>query len=336
MASIDELMKRMLAKGWRPGGPAPEESVARARSRATVDIHEADKPLPRAELLARLKGRQGLISQIVDTVDDEVLATPGLRVVSNIAVGYNNIDVGACTVRGIMVTNTPGVLTESTADFAWALLLAAARRITEAESYLRQGEWTRWQLKQLLGVDVHGARLGIIGMGRIGQAVARRAHGFDMIVRYHNRNRLPSEMEQALGVAYEEKEALLEQADFVVLTVPYSWETHHLIGRAELWKMKSNAILVNIARGGVVDDEALVEALQARRILAAGLDVYENEPKLHPGFLKLKNVVLSPHIASSTHGTRLAMAMTAARNLVAALSGAVPENLVNPEVRWEG
>ncbi|MET1082786.1 MAG: D-glycerate dehydrogenase [Burkholderiales bacterium] len=290
-----------------------------------------------ATLTAKLADCDGIVTAISDRVDAALLAAaPRLKAVCNIAVGYNNIDVGACTVRGIMVTNTPGVLTESTADFAWALLLAAARRITEAESYLRQGEWTRWQLKQLLGVDVHGARLGIIGMGRIGQAVAQRARGFDMIVRYHNRNRLPSQTEQALGVAYEEKEVLLEQADFVVLTVPYSWETHHLIGRAELWKMKSNAILVNIARGGVVDDEALVEALQARRILAAGLDVYENEPKLHPGFLKLKNVVLAPHIASSTHGTRLAMAMTAARNLVAALTGGMPENLVNPEVKREG
>lgn len=285
-------------------------------------------------LAEKLADCDGVVTAISDRVGGALIARASrLKAVCNIAVGYDNIDVGACTTRGIMVTNTPGVLTESTADFAWALLLASARRVTEAEAYVRKGDWQRWQLKQLLGVDVHGARLGIIGMGRIGQAIAKRARGFDMNVRYCNRNRLPPQTEAEFCATHEDKDTLVGQSDFIVLTVPYSWETHHLIGRSELWKMKSNAILVNVARGGVVDDEALVEALRTRRILAAGLDVYENEPKLHPGFLTLTNVVLSPHIASSTQGTRLAMAMTAARNLVAALTGSVPENLVNPEVR---
>ena len=311
-----------------------DEVTAYLLNHFDVIANPEDEAWDAATFAAKLADCDGVVTAIADQVDAALLAGASrLKAVCNIGVGYNNIDVGACTVRGIMVTNTPGVLTESTADFAWALLLAAARRVTEGEAYLRRGDWKRWELKQLLGVDVHGACLGIVGMGRIGQAVAKRARGFDMTLRYHNRNRLAPETEQALGATYADKDALLETVDFLVLTVPYSWETHHLIGRGELWKMKPNAILVNIARGGVVDDAALVEALDTRRILAAGLDVYENEPKLHPGFLELENVVLSPHIASSTRATRLAMAMTAARNLVAALSGGVPENLVNVELK---
>jgi lactate dehydrogenase-like 2-hydroxyacid dehydrogenase len=311
-----------------------DEVTAYLLSHFDVIANPEDETWDAATLAVKLADCDGVITAITDRIDAALIAgAPRLKAVCNIGVGYNNIDVGACTVRGIMVTNTPGVLTESTADFAWALLLAAARRVTESEAYLRRGDWRRWELKQLLGVDVHGAALGIVGMGRIGQAIAKRARGFDMTLRYHNRTRLPAEIEQALGADYAEKDALLEWADFLVLTVPYSWETHHLIGRAELWKMKPNAIVVNIARGGVVDDEALVEALDTGRILGAGLDVYENEPKLNPGFLALRNVVLSPHIASSTRATRLAMAMTAARNLVAALTGGLPENLVNAEVK---
>lgn len=311
-----------------------DEVTAYLLNHFDVIANPEDELWDAATLGAKLADCDGVVTAITDRVDAALITgAPRLKAVCNIGVGYNNIDVGACTVRGVLVTNTPGVLTESTADFAWTLLLAAARRVTEAEAYVRKGSWKRWELKQLLGVDVHGASLGIVGMGRIGQAIAKRARGFDMTVRYHNRNRLPTETEQALGATHAAKDALLEWSDFVVLTVPYSWETHHLIGRAELLKMKPTAILVNIARGGVVDDEALVEALDARRILAAGLDVYENEPKLNPGFLKLENVVLSPHIASSTRATRLAIAMTAARNLVAALNGGTPENLVNPEVK---
>lgn len=311
-----------------------DEVTAYLLNHFDVIANPEDETWDAATLAAKLADCFGVVTTITDRVDAALIAAaPRLKAVCNIGVGYNNIDVGACTVRGIMVTNTPGVLTESTADFAWALLLAAARRVTEAEAYLRRGDWQRWELKQLLGVDVHGAALGIFGMGRIGQAIATRARGFAMTVRYHNRNRLAAETEQEVGAAYAEKDVLLEWADFVVLTVPYSWETHHLIGRAELWKMKPTAILVNVARGGVVDDEALVEALDTGRILGAGLDVYENEPKLNPGFLALRNVVLAPHIASSTRATRLAMAMTAARNLVAALTGGTPENLVNPDVK---
>lgn len=311
-----------------------DEVTAYLLTHFDVIANPEDETWDAATLAAKLADCDGVVTAITDRVDAALLASaPHLKAVCNIGVGYNNVDVGACTLRGIMVTNTPGVLTESTADFAWALLLAAARRVTEGEAYLRRGDWQRWELKQLLGVDVHGAALGIVGMGRIGQAIAKRARGFDMTLRYHNRNRLPVETEQALGATYAEKDELLAWADFVVLTVPYSWETHHLIGRAELWKMKPNAVLVNIARGGVVDDAALVEALDTGRIFAAGLDVYENEPKLEPGLLELRNVVLSPHIASSTRATRLAMAMTAARNLVAALTGGTPENLVNPEAK---
>jgi gluconate 2-dehydrogenase len=230
-----------------------------------------------------------------------------------------------------MATNTPGVLDDSTADLAWALMLAAARRLTEVESYIRGGEWTGWRLKQWLGVDVHHATLGIVGMGRIGQVIARRAAGFDMRVVYHNRNRLAPDIEQRLNAAYVTMNELLRQSDFVVLQVPYSPETHHLIGAAELKRMKPTAILVNSTRGGVVDDAALVDALNAGTIRAAGLDVFENEPRLHPGFLGLRNVVLAPHVGSSTEATRRAMAMTAAKNLVAALAGATPPNLLNPQ-----
>jgi len=309
-----------------------DEVIAYLLNHFDVIANPEDDAWDQETIAGKLADCDGVMTSLTDRVDAELLAhAPRLKVVSNIAVGYNNIDIAACTARGVMVTNTPGVLTESTADFAWALLLATARRITEAEAWLRRGEWTRWQLKQFLGVDVHGANLGILGMGRIGQAIAKRARGFNMTIRYHNRGRLPPDTEQAIGAAYDERDALLEWADFLILSVPYSRETHHLIGREELWKMKSSAILVNIARGGVVDDAALVEALETRRILAAGLDVYENEPMLHPGLVRVSNVVLSPHIGSSTRSTRLAMAMMAARNLVAALTSGSPENLVNPE-----
>jgi gluconate 2-dehydrogenase len=232
-----------------------------------------------------------------------------------------------------MATNTPGVLDDSTADHAWALMLATARRLTELERRVRGGEWTGWKLKQWLGVDVHHATLGIFGLGRIGQAIARRAAGFEMQVLYHNRKRVASDIEKKLHASFVTKDELLERSDFVVLQVPYSPETHHMIGAAELKLMKPTAILINSTRGGVVDDAALIAALQAGTIRAAGLDVFENEPRLNPGFLGLDNVVLAPHVGSSTEATRRAMAMTAARNLVAALSGGKPPNLLNPEAR---
>jgi gluconate 2-dehydrogenase len=309
-----------------------DEVLDALRVHFEVTANQEDSPLD-AERLARLAADQdGLMTALTERVDEALLSRcPRLRAVCNIAVGYNNIDVAACTRRGIVVTNTPGVLDESTADLAWALILATARRLTEAEGYLRAGCWKRWELKQLLGTDVHHATLGILGMGRIGQAIARRAAGFEMRVIYHNRTRLDAALEQRLGAGYVTKEQLLGEADFVVLQVPYSPATHHLIGEAELARMKPSAILVNTARGGVVDDAALVRALQSGTIRSAGLDVYENEPALHPGLLELTNVVLLPHIGSSTEATRRAMAMTAAKNLIAALIGERPPNLVNPE-----
>ena len=307
-----------------------EEVLAYLGETLEVESNQGDVPLAPEVLRARLLDKQGVMCALTDRIDAGLLAaTPALKAVCNIAVGYNNIDVPACTGRGVMVTNTPGVLDETTADLVWTLLLATARRLTEAEAYLRNGEWSGWYLKQLLGMDVHHATLGIVGMGRIGQVIARRALGFRMGVLYHNRKRLEASIESALHARYASLDELLSQADFVVLQVPYAPDTHHLIGARELKKMKPTAILINAARGGIVDDAALIEALQRGTIHAAGLDVFENEPKLNPGFLALKNVVLAPHIGSSTRATRLAMAMTAARNLVAALSGQTPPNLIN-------
>ena len=295
-----------------------------------VDANQADVPYTPEALSAKLKDRDGLMCSLTDKVDAALIArAPQLKVVANIAVGYNNIDVPACTARGIMVTNTPGVLDDSTADLAFALMLATARRITEVESYIRKGEWTGWKLKQWLGVDVHHATLGIIGMGRIGQAIARRAAGFDMKVIYHNRTRVAPETERRVNAAYASLDELLAQSDFIVLQMPYSPQTHHLIGAGQLKKMKPSAILINSTRGGVVDDAALVDALKSGTIRAAGLDVFEGEPRLNPGFLELKNVVLAPHIGSSTESTRRAMAMLAATNLVAALTGQQPPNWIN-------
>ena len=297
-----------------------------------VDANQADQPYTPTALAARLARQDGLMCALTDQVDAALIAAaPNLKAVANIAVGYNNIDVPACTARGIQVTNTPGVLDDSTADLAFALMLATARRVTEVEAYIRKGEWTGWKLKQWLGVDVHHATLGIIGMGRIGQAIARRAHGFDMKVIYHNRTRVAAQIEQRVNASYAGMDELLAQSDFVVLQMPYSPETHHLIGAKQLAKMKPGAILINSTRGGVVDDAALIAALKSGTIRGAGLDVFEGEPKLNPGFLELKNVVLAPHIGSSTEATRRAMAMTAAKNLVAALTGVEPPNWVNRE-----
>lgn len=309
-----------------------DETIAYLSGHCEVEANQADIPLDAATLRARLADKQGLMCALTDKVDAAlVAAAPALKAVANIAVGYNNIDVPACTGRGVMVTNTPGVLDDSTADLAWALMLAAARRLTEVERRIRRGDWKGWKLKQWLGTDVHHATLGIVGMGRIGQAIARRAAGFDMTVLYHNRTRVDAAVEQRLAATRVELDDLLRRSDFVILQVPYSPQTHHLIGAAQLRLMKPTAILINSTRGGVVDDEALVAALRDGTLRAAGLDVYENEPHLNPQFLELDNVVLAPHIGSSTEATRRAMAMTAARNLVAALHGERPPHLVNPE-----
>ena len=310
------------------------EVVARLRGHFEVEDNPGDQIHGRAELIARLHGKRGVIATGSERIDAELLdANPQLRAVCNMAVGYNNIDVPACTARGVMATNTPDVLTETTADFGFALMMAAARRITESERFLRRGEWQRWAYDMFMGCDVHGATLGILRMGRIGQAIARRgALGFGMPVIYHNRSRLPAETEAALNARYVDKATLLREADHLVLVLPYSAESHHAIGAAELAQMKPGATLTNVARGGIVDDAALAAALRDGPIAAAGLDVFEGEPQVHPALLERPNVVLTPHIGSGSLRTRRAMADLAADNLIAALSGARPPSLINPEV----
>jgi gluconate 2-dehydrogenase len=296
-----------------------------------VTSNQSDIPMDQGTLAAKLSDKQGALITLSDKIDAALLSRcPNLKAVCNIAVGYNNIDLEACTKVRVMATNTPGVLDDTTGDFTWALILATARRLTEAETYLRNGQWDGWKLKQFLGLDVHHATLGILGLGRIGQVVARRAIGFEMKVIYHDVRRAAPEIEQACRASFVSKEELLEHADIVTIHVPYSPATHHLIGKRELEQMKPTAILINASRGGIVDDLALIEALRKGTIAGAGLDVFENEPKLNPGFLELKNVVLAPHIASSSRLTRLKMAMLAAQNLVAALTGKNPPNLLNP------
>jgi glyoxylate reductase len=290
----------------------------------TVDLNGHRYPLSRHELLARLRGKQGLICQITDAIDDEILATPGLLVVSNIAVGYNNIDVEAARRRGVVVTNTPDVLTETTADFAWALLMAAARKVVEADRYARSGEWKSWQWDLLWGLDVHGKTIGILGFGRIGRAVARRARGFGMRVLYHDTVRAPGEVERELEATYVDEPTLLGESDFVTLHVLLSPETRHLIDETALRAMKKTAVLVNAARGPIVDEAALARALTEGWIAAAGLDVFEEEPKIHPGLVPLTNVVMAPHIASASFDTRVAMSTLAVKNCLAVLDGKPP------------
>ncbi len=298
-----------------------------------VDSNQSDEVFSDAELIRRLQGKAGVYANPTNLMSAEVIrSAPELRAICNMAVGYNNIDVAAATAAGIMVTNTPDVLNETTADFGWTLLMATARRVTESEHYLRAGLWKKWNYDSFMGVDVHGSTLGVIGMGRIGRAVARRSMGFNMKVIYNNRSRLAPELEaEANNARHVSREELLRSADHVVLVLPYSKESHHLIGAAELALMKPTATLINIARGGIVDDAALIDALSAGKIAAAGLDVFENEPAFNLGFLKLSNVVLTPHIGSASGSTRRAMADCAADNLIAALSGHRPPNLLNPE-----
>jgi lactate dehydrogenase-like 2-hydroxyacid dehydrogenase len=296
-----------------------------------VTSNQADQPFSPDALAKALGDQEGALTVLTDRVDAALLGKcPKLKVVCNIAVGYNNIDLKACRDAGVMATNTPGVLDDTTADFAWALILAAARRVTEAEAYVRAGEWKGWKLKQFLGVDVHHATLGILGLGRIGQAVARRARGFEMNVLYHEPQRLAPDVEKACGATHVSFDELLARADVLTIHVPYSSATHHLVGTAQIAKMKPTAVLIHAARGGVVDDTALIAALKENRLAAAGLDVFENEPALNREFLSLKNVVLAPHIASSSHATRRGMAMLAAQNCVAALTTGKPPNLLNP------
>ena len=297
----------------------------------TVESNTEDRDWTPEELAQRLQGKVGALTTGAQRIDAALLAAcPDLRIVANMAVGYNNFDLDAMTRAGVQGTNTPDVLTETTADFGFALLMATARRITESEHYLRAGRWKNWRYDMFAGAEVHGSRLGIIGMGRIGQGIARRgAHGFGMDVIYHNRSRLAPDLEAACKARYVGKEELLRTADHVVLVLPYSPQSHHTIGAAELALMKPSATLVNIARGGIVDDAALAAALRDRRIAAAGLDVFEGEPRVHSDLLALSNVVLTPHIASATVATRRAMAMLAADNLIAFLGGHGPLTPVN-------
>jgi len=291
-------------------------------------MHE--RPPERGELLDAVRGASGVLSTATETMDGEAMdaAGAGLRVIANMAVGYDNVDVAAAGERGVVVTNTPGVLDETTADVAFMLLLAAARRLGEGERLLRAGRWEWWGPKQLMGRDVWGKQLGIVGFGRIGQSVARRAKGFGMQILYHNRSR-KEEAEQELGARYLELDELLETADFVSIHTPLTDETSHLIGAAELAKMKPESVLVNTSRGPVVDEAALADALAEGRIFAAGLDVYEEEPTVHPKLMELENVVLAPHIGSASVETRDRMAVLAAENLAAVLRGEQPENPVD-------
>lgn len=321
----------------------PKIFVSRATFPAIIDYlsewfevrhNQADEDYDEAALIEQVRGNHGVFASPTQRFTANLFAAcPGLKAVCNMAVGYNNIDVAAASAAGVMVTNTPDVLNETTADFGWTLMMAAARRVSESEHFLRAGGWKRWRFDDFLGVDVHGSTLGIIGMGRIGQAIARRSVGFNMKVVYHNRTRLSPELESAANYAnYVSLEDCLRSSDHLILTLPYSPTSHHLIGQAQLALMKPTATLVNIARGGIVDDAALITALQAGTIAAAGMDVFENEPAFNPAFLTLSNVVLTPHIGSASTSTRIAMAYCAADNLIAALTGERPPHLLNPEV----
>ena len=317
--------------------PLFDDIVERMREHFDVEIEDGDRDWTRQQMASKLRDKTGAVLGVADPVDAEVLAnTPLLRAVANRGVGYNNLDVAALTKAGVVATNTPGVLDETTADFAWALMLATARRVTEAERWLRAGNWQGMSFHIMLGGDVHGRTLGVLGMGRIGQAVARRASGFRMPVIYHNRSPLDGGTERDCNARYVDRDTLLRESDFLVITLPLTKETRHAIGTVELAAMKRDAILVNIARGGIVDDAALIAALRERRIAGAGLDVFEHEPRVSDELLALDNVVLTPHIGSASLATRRAMASLAVDNLIAALgygpNAGRPPNAINPDV----
>jgi len=300
----------------------PDEARALIPADVQVDYNASDTPLPQTEFLKRLTGKDGLICHIISTIDDAVLsAAPSLKVIANVAVGYNNIDLAAAKRRGVVVTNTPDVLTETTADFAWALLMGTARRLVEADHFARSGQWRRWQWDLLWGTDVHGKTLGVVGFGRIGRAVARRAQGFAMRVVYYDTVRADADTERELKATSVDLHTLLRESDFVTLHTLLSPQTRHLIDERTLRLMKKTAVLVNAARGPIVDEAALARALKEGWIAAAGLDVFEEEPQIHPALPPLTNVVMAPHIASASRETRLAMAMLAVRNCVAVLEG---------------
>lgn len=307
-------------------------------ARQALDAHfeaeywTAPERIPRAEFLKRAADKDALICLLTEKIDEELLAAaPKLRIAATVSVGFDNIDVAACTRRVVVATNTPGVLDDSTADFAWTLMLAVARRLVEGDAWIRSGSWPGWDLDQLLGGDVWGKTLGILGFGRIGQEVARRAKGFRMCILYNSRNRVSQEIERELQVEFVDRDTLLRTSDFVSLHVPLNSETRHLISKENLQKMKRTAYLINTSRGPVVDEAALAEALRTGIIAGAALDVFEHEPKVCPALLPLKNVILAPHIGSATVETRTRMAMIAAKNVVALFEGHRPPDALNAE-----
>jgi glyoxylate reductase len=316
--------------------PAVERLRQAVGDRGKLDINpKPDRIWTKEELIERLRtgNFNALYCMLTNPIDRDVLdSAPNLKVIANMAVGYNNIDIAEATQRRIPVTNTPGVLTDTTADFAWTLLMAAARRLVEADRFSRAGRFHGWGPLMMVGQDIYGKTLGIVGFGRIGRAVAKRATGFDMKVLYHDRYQADPETERELNARSVSMDDLLDQADYVTLHTDYNPETHHLIGAPELAKMKPTACLINTSRGAIVDEAALVDALKSGKIAGAGLDVFEHEPQIHPGLLDLENAILAPHIASASLETRTAMALMAADNLIAALNGQRPPNVVNPEV----
>lgn len=323
------MLSKPKALATRPLFPAARAIL---ENNFDVDYWPVQDKIPRAELLQRVADKEALVCLLTETVDEELLAAaPKLRIVSTVSVGYDHIDVSACTRRNVVVTNTPGVLDETTADLAWALLMAIARRVVEGDAWMRTGTWPGWELDQLLGGDVFGKTLGVVGFGRIGRRVARRALGFQMRVLYYNRSRAEDEVERELHAEYAELDRLLRESDFVTLHVPLNAETRHLMSTSAFEKMKRTAYLINTARGPVVDEAALVRALEEKKIAGAALDVYENEPKAHPGLLARRDVVLAPHIGSATIETRTKMAVMAATNAADFFAGRRPPNALNAD-----
>ncbi|HBT47025.1 MAG TPA: D-glycerate dehydrogenase [Peptococcaceae bacterium] len=316
--------------------PVPQPAIDLLAERCEVEVNPEDRVLSKEELIEKIRGRDGVFCLLTDKIDAEVMdAAPGVKVFANMAVGFDNIDIPAATARGILVTNTPGVLTEATAEFAWALLFAVARRVVEADKFMRAGKYRAWGPMLMLGQEIHGKTLGVIGGGRIGTAFARRAKGFDLKVLYTDVRPNP-QFEAETGGRFVDTDTLLRESDFVSIHVPLTPSTRHLIGERELKLMKKSAILINTSRGPVVDEAALVKALREGEIWGAGLDVFEREPEMVPGLAELDNVVVCPHIASATWETRTAMATMAARNLLAALEGQLPPQCVNPEAYKAG
>jgi len=315
--------------------PVFDEAIDRLRREFEVELNSEDRILPKQELIAHLRDKDGALTLLTDAIDLELLqSTPRLKVVANFAVGFNNVAVDSATKLGVAVTNTPGVLTETTADFAWTLLMAAARRVVEADKFARAGKFKAWGPQMFLGYDIYGKTLGLAGLGRIGQAVARRAAGFNMRVVFHDPESIPDRTIKELGVTRLPFDELLRVSDFISLHVPLFPETHHLLNDHTFALMKPTCIVINTSRGPVVDEKALVSAVRDGKIAGAGLDVFEREPEIEAELFAMENVILAPHIASASHETRLRMCMMAADNLIAALKGERPPNLVNPEV-WD-